>query len=233
MTQPRKRATVRRGSSGAALQVSTVRCASCRVTACLAGTVAASIPMPNPEPPASRQQRREARSPGDQRASVNSGRQSHSRRKTASTSRATGGRRRAANELLARRLECRAVAHARRAHRLAAAAAEAGVEVLDQRGVVGGDLAALERAHEHDAAARAVGFVAGGEVGGAGGEAEAAVHAGVERGVVGRRTRSLGARGHSPAPVAHSPRPPAPPAGTVPGSKVSRSRPTSWPTPSR
>ena len=83
-------------------------------------------------------------------------------------------------------------------------------------GSVGVDLAPLERAHEHDAPARTVGLVAGGEVGGAGGEAEAAVDAGVEGAssradpAVRSRPRLTARRLRPP----HSPRPPAPPAGT-------------------
>ena len=77
--------------------------------------------------------------------------------------------------------------------------------MLDQGGVVGGKLAALEGAHEDDAAARAVGFVASGKVGGAGGEAEAAVDAGVEGGIVGLRPLRF-AQGDS-ARHAHARRP--------------------------
>jgi hypothetical protein len=48
--------------------------------------------------------------------------------------------------------------------------------------IVWGELAAFQCAHQLDAAARAVGFVAGSEERGTGLETEAAVYAGVERG---------------------------------------------------
>ena len=116
-------------------------------------------------------------------------------------------------EPLARRLESPSVAHPRGAHRLAPPAAETGVEMLHQGRIGWTQLAALERPHQHDAAAGAVGFVSGGEIGGAGRQAESTVHARGQR-------------------IAHS----APSSATLrhwPGSKLSRRRPTSWPTPSR
>src|SRR5256885_6949216 len=84
-------------------------------------------------------------------------------------------------EQRARRLEPAPVPHTGRAHGLAAAAAEAAVEVEGDAGVVGRELARLEGAHQLDPAPRAVGLVAGGEERGAGLEAEAAVDARVER----------------------------------------------------
>src|SRR5205814_1084332 len=81
-----------------------------------------------------------------------------------------------------------------------------------------GEPARLERAHQLDAAARAVGFVAGREKRGARLEAKTAMHAGVERG--------------EPPAIRHS----APSAATTnasPGSNVRRSPATSGPTPSR
>jgi hypothetical protein len=86
-----------------------------------------------------------------------------------------------ADQLSAGRLEPLSVPDTGRTDRLAAAAAEAGIEVLNQGGVIGADLAPFECAHQHDAAPRAVGLVTGGEVGWAGGKAESAVNAGVER----------------------------------------------------
>src|SRR2546422_11748459 len=71
-------------------------------------------------------------------------------------------------------LEPVAVHDAGRAHRLAAAAPETAVEMEGEEPVLGPELARLEGAHQLDAAARAVRFVAGGEERGAGLEAEAA-----------------------------------------------------------
>src|SRR5207245_3914812 len=90
-----------------------------------------------------------------------------------------------------RRLEAVSVADAGGADRLAPATAEAAVEVRREGGIVGGELAALERAHQLDAAARAVGLVPGGEEGGARLQAEAAVDAGVERGEAAAFTHRL------------------------------------------
>ena len=132
-----------------------------------------------------------------------------------------------------------AIPHSRGAHRLTAAAAEAGVEVLKQSGIVGRDLSPLEPAHQHNAAARAVGLVTGGEVSGAGREAESAVDAGIEGtegGMSGQGGRfswppalsalsALSARLHSIPSNAT--------AITPFGSNVPRRRPTSRPTPSR
>jgi hypothetical protein len=103
----------------------------------------------------------------------------------------------------------------RGAHRLASSAAETGVEVLHQSGVRGRHLVPRQRAHEQDAPARAVGLVAGGEVGGAGGKAEAAVDAGGE-GVGGAQGRRVaGTRGcWSAAPGAEA-RIEQPPAGSL------------------
>jgi hypothetical protein len=60
------------------------------------------------------------------------------------------------DQAFARRLESLAVAHAGGADRLAPAAAEAGIEMLEQGRVVGREFAAFERAHQHNAAPRAV-----------------------------------------------------------------------------
>jgi len=46
-----------------------------------------------------------------------------------------------------------AVLHTRRTDGLAAAAAEAAIEVVGERDIVGGQVAALERPHQLDAAA--------------------------------------------------------------------------------
>ena len=98
---------------------------------------------------------------------------------------------------LPRRFEPVAVADARGAHRLAAATAEAAIEVLDHVGVVGRELPALEGTHQLDAAARAVGLVAGREERGARLETEAAVDAGVERRESAARLRD-GVNRHGP-----------------------------------
>ena len=82
----------------------------------------------------------------------------------------------------ARRFQAASVPHARRTHWLAAPAAEAAIEVQSEIGVVDRELALLQGAHQRDAAAGAVGFVAGGEERRAGLQAEPAVHAGVQRG---------------------------------------------------
>ena len=78
-------------------------------------------------------------------------------------------------EALPHRLDEIAVAHPRRARRLAGQAPEAAVEV---HGGVGERQRALERfLHQHDAPARRVHLLAEHHVGRAGGQAEAAVHA--------------------------------------------------------
>src|SRR3954447_18827724 len=115
-------------------------------------------------------------------------------------------------------LQSAPILYARRTHRLASAAAQAGIQVLHQRCLARGHFAALQRAHEQNAPARTVGLVAGGEVGGAGGQAKAAVDAGGE--------------GGGP-PVAHSVTPSSATLRHFPGSNESRSRATTWPTPSR
>src|SRR5207237_5530253 len=61
---------------------------------------------------------------------------------------ATNGR-----ESRARSLEAMAVLHARGTDGLATAAPEAAIEMVGERGVVGGQVAALEGAHQLDAAA--------------------------------------------------------------------------------
>jgi hypothetical protein len=105
-------------------------------------------------------------------------------------------------ELLTRGLESPPVADARRAHRLAAAAPEAGIEMLGQRRIGGGDLAPLQRPHEHDAAAGTVSLIAGDTVGRACRKAETAVNAGIE-------CRESAPRHSSPTIVTrHSPAPP-------------------------
>src|SRR6266513_1415720 len=116
------------------------------------------------------------------------------------------------------RLEAAAVAHARGTNGLAPAAAETAVEVQGDPRIAGSELARLERAHQLDAAARAVGFVTGGEEGGACLETEAAMHTGVQP--------------FEAAPLRHS----VPSTATTnasPGSNVRRSPATSGPTPSR
>src|SRR5207247_9121062 len=82
----------------------------------------------------------------------------------------------------ARRFQAAAAPSPRRAHRLARPAAQAAIEVQGETGVVGGELALLQGAHQRDAAAGAIGFVAGGEERRAGLQAEPAVHATVQRG---------------------------------------------------
>ena len=102
-----------------------------------------------------------------------------------------------AREALAGLLQAATVAHARRAHRLAPAAPEAAIEVLHDERVAGGELPALERPHELDAAARAVGLVARREESGTGLKTEAAVDAGVECGEAAAPVRGqLNRRGH-------------------------------------
>ena len=91
-------------------------------------------------------------------------------------------------------------------------------------GIRGGELAALERADQLDAAAGAVGFVAGGEESGAGLEAEAAVNARVQPGEPIPALPPPFPRGHSLSVATTS---------ALPGSKVRRSPATSGPTPSR
>src|SRR2546422_707031 len=107
---------------------------------------------------------------------------------------------------------------ARRAHGLAAAAPETAVEMEGEEPVLGPELARLEGAHQLDAAARAVRFVAGGEERGAGLEAEAAVNARVE--------------GFEAPPLNHS-LPSTATTNASLGSNVRRKPATSGPTPSR
>lgn len=76
-----------------------------------------------------------------------------------------------------------AIPHTGGAGRLATAAAEAGVEVVADGRIVQRQVAGLQRPHQDNAAAGAVVFVTSGEVGGAGGQAEPAVDAGVQRGI--------------------------------------------------
>src|SRR5947208_11762650 len=121
-------------------------------------------------------------------------------------------------EQCAGRLEATAVADARRTDGLTAAAAETAVEVQGDARIGGRELARLERAHQLDAAARAVGFVTGREERRAGLETEAAMHTGVQP--------------FEAAPIRHS----VPSTATTnasPGSNVRRSPATSGPTPSR
>ena len=127
-----------------------------------------------------------------------------------------------ANQPTTRRRQAFPVGDAGRAGRLAAAASEAAVEMIDQRGVGGRDAAGGEGAHEDDATPGAVVLVSRGEVRRAGGQTKPAVHAG------GERFEDLG-RGlcaHDSIPsIAITNRPD--------GSNTSRSWATSGPTPSR
>jgi len=79
-------------------------------------------------------------------------------------------------------LQGRSVAHARRANRLAAAAPEATIQVKHEATVGGVQLAAGQRAHEHDAPARAVALVPRHQERGAALEAEPAMNTRVEAG---------------------------------------------------
>ncbi len=110
-------------------------------------------------------------------------------------------------EPLARRFQPTPVADARGTDRLAATAAEARVEMLRQRRIVGRDLAALERPHEHDAPPRTVRLVTGRDVGGTSRQAESAMNAG-SKWIVRYRRSAV-----APSHVNH-PRPPAPRSGT-------------------
>ncbi len=92
---------------------------------------------------------------------------------------------RATFELAARLLEQARVRHARRAHRLAGAAGQAVVEVLEQR-MARRDAALGEPAHQVEPPARRVGLDLERAVGRAGGEAQPAVDAGAQ---VGTRRR--------------------------------------------
>jgi hypothetical protein len=69
--------------------------------------------------------------------------------------------------------------------------------VLQQGRILAVDLATLERSHEYDAASRTVAFISGDQIGGTCGEAEAAMHAGVERLIAGQG--GSGAAGQSVA----------------------------------
>src|SRR5262249_60364352 len=120
-------------------------------------------------------------------------------------------------EELAGGLESAAISHARGTDWLATSTAEAGIEVLTCCGIVGWNLVSFQRPHEHNPAARAVRFVSGDCVGWAGRQAESAVNAGIKR----RQIQS-----HESLPSSATERQPR-------GSKVSRKRPTSCPTPSR
>jgi hypothetical protein len=83
-------------------------------------------------------------------------------------------------DLIAGSLQAAPVAHAGGACRLAAPAAEARLEMLQQRRIVGAHLAPLQGPHQNDASPRAVTLVSGDEVGGACRKAETAMHAWVE-----------------------------------------------------
>src|SRR5213083_2045226 len=188
MMQPRNSQTVRR-LGGWAVSVSAARLTA-QPPNRLTGFVAASIhrkadPAPPGEPSRQSRSAEQSREPVDDRRHA----------------RACQRRERQAGEGLyaplpvlseqrARRLEPAPVTHTGRAHGLAAAAAEAAVEVEGDAGVVGRELARLEGAHQLDPTPRAVGLVAGGEERGAGLEAEAAVDARVER--------------REPSPIRHS-----------------------------
>src|SRR5437870_6553697 len=116
------------------------------------------------------------------------------------------------------RLEPATVAHARRTDWLASPAAQTAVEVQGDARIAGSELARLERAHQLDAAAGAVGFVTGSEEGGARLETEAAMNTGIQP--------------FEAAPIRHS----VPSTATTkasPGSNVRRTPATSGPTPSR
>ena len=91
-----------------------------------------------------------------------------------------------------------AVRHAGRARGLARAAAEAAVEVRLQRFVSSASVPSTTRAHQHDAAARAVVLVLEREVRRAGLQAEAAVHAGVEAGALAGERRAGMAQAAAP-----------------------------------
>src|SRR6267154_76916 len=114
------------------------------------------------------------------------------------------------------RLESVAVLHARRAHRLAAAAAEATVEMIEEGGVGRGDLTALEPPHQLDAAAWRVGLISGGEERRTSLKAKPAMHA---------RVQPLESSSRHEPSVATTRAPP--------GSNVRRRPATSGPTPSR
>src|SRR2546422_331488 len=173
-------------------------------------------PKGEPDAPPSRQPAGDARCPehtgegvhdGRARAGERPERRAHQRRHTA-----------ALREQRAGRLEAAAVCHARRTDGLAPAAAETAIAVPGDARIGGSELARLERAHELDAAARAVGFVTGSEEGGARLETKAAMNTGVQP--------------FEAAPIRHS----APSTATTNaslGSNVRRSPATSGPTPSR
>src|SRR5207244_10778768 len=100
----------------------------------------------------------------------------------------------------------------------ASPAAQPAVEVQGDARIAGSEPARLERAHQLDAAAGAVGFVTGSEEGGARLETEAAMNTGIQP--------------FEAAPIRHS----VPSTATTkasPGSNVRRSPATSGPTPSR
>ena len=95
-------------------------------------------------------------------------------------SRARSGGRFTSRERRARRLEQRAVRHARRTRSLARAAAEAAIDVRVHRWVVERELAFHQRAHEVDASTRRVVLVSERDVRRTRLEAEAAVHARID-----------------------------------------------------
>src|SRR6266852_6108102 len=173
-------------------------------------------PKGEPDAPPSRQPAGDARCPehtgegvhdGRARAGERPERRAHQRRYAA-----------ALREQRAGRLEAASVGHARRTDGLAPAAAETAIEVQGDARIGGRELAHLERPHQLDAAARAVGFVSGCEEGGAGLKTEATMNAGIQP--------------FEAAPIRHS----VPSTATTnasPGSNVRRSPATSGPTPSR
>ncbi len=135
MTQPRKSATVggraggREGGSEGSFPPS-------RPPA-LPPSVAATIPIANPNRPPPASAPGETEIPAANVAGAIGARQSQRRANTPSITRASAPQAVGLDQALPRRLESLAVAHAGGADRLAAAAAEAGVEMLNQGGVVG------------------------------------------------------------------------------------------------
>ena len=118
----------------------------------------------------------------------------------------------------ASRFEAVAVLHARGAHRLAGAAAEAAIEMIDECRIGHGEIAALERPHQLDAAARRVGLIASSEKCRTGLKAEPTVHARVQPFETESPFRHVPSVATTSAP---------------PGSNVRLSPATSGPTPSR
>src|SRR6185503_10563298 len=117
-----------------------------------------------------------------------------------------------------RGLESVPVPHARGTYRLAGSAAEAPIEVVGECGVRDLEIAALERPHQLDAAARRIGFISGGEKGGTSLQTEPAMHTRIQP------CESSPGPCHEPS-VATTRAPP--------GSNVRRSPETSGPTPTR